>query len=225
MMNTSLKNKLNEINENHWDKWLKSKKKKSHIVNYEHSFVNFGMDFGELFSYKLGRSFDSSLGTLWEKILWETSVEYNDDTFSKNEKLVVDLKVGNKKWIVDLGFLRKNKYSLIELKLGGQLDNKKSKVEVETLKDRKDVLSEVVDKPISTYLGVVTNQLTDKPETWDKSTVLKEFSKDQLLIEKQLFDYVSGIDGYFEWIKSEIQPLTVNKWNSVKNEYKSYMGI
>ena len=105
------------------------------------------------------------------------------------------------------------------------MDNKKSKVEVETLKDRKDVLSEIVDKPISTYLGVVTNQLTDKPETWDKSTVLKEFSKDQLLIEKQLFDYVSGIDGYFEWIKSEIQPLTINKWNSVKNEYKSYMGI
>ena len=47
MMNTSLKNKLNEINENHWDKWLKSKKKKSHIVNYEHSFVNFGMALGE----------------------------------------------------------------------------------------------------------------------------------------------------------------------------------
>ena len=122
-------------------------------------------------------------------------------------------------------FLRKNKYSLIELKLGGQLDNKKSKVEKGTLKDRKDILSEIVDKPISTYLGIVTNQLTKSPETWDKSTVLKEFDRDQLLIEKQLFDYVSGVNGYFEWIKSEIQPLTINKWISVKNEYKSYMGV
>tara|TARA_Y100000004_G_C8814146_1_gene369044 strand:- start:57 stop:752 length:696 start_codon:yes stop_codon:yes gene_type:complete len=223
-MNVNLKKDLVDITNNHWDTWLKAKKKNS-IKNNDFSFVDIGMDKEFLFHSRVGRSYDSSLGTLWEKILFRISEEYNEDTFSKNEELVKYLTVDDKRWIIDLGFLREGLYNILELKLGCQLDNKKAEVEKSKLGKRKQVLLEVVDKDVKTYLGVITNQLTDKPETWNKSTVLKEFTiGGDLLIERQVFDFVSGIDGFFDWVKKEIQPEVVKKWLEVYNEYKLFVG-
>ena len=43
----------------------------------------------------------------------------------------------------------------------------------------------------------------------------------ELLIEKELFDFVAGIDGFFEWIKTQIQPKAMGKYNQVLDEYKT----
>ena len=222
---TTLENDLVIIINEHWDNWVKSKKKDGHLDN-DFSFVDTGLPKEQKFYGLINSSYNSSNGTLWEKILYKISEACNDETYSKDEELVRNLKVHEKKWIVDLGFSRNGEHHIIEEKLGGQLDNKKSKIEKINLEERKKVLEEIVGTEVNIHLGIITNQLTNKPETWNKSTVLNEFTRgNNLLIEKELFDFVAGIDGFFEWIKTEIQPKAMRKYKEVLDEYKTFVGF
>jgi hypothetical protein len=99
----------------------------------------------------------------------------------------------------------KNNY-LIELKIGGDLDNKKARSEKEALMEQYAILSNTLgDKAnIKCFFGTAYNRFGEgKP--WNQGRVRQFFSEEELLIGKNFWDFVC---------KSE------NGYNIVLDEYK-----
>lgn len=218
---TELKKLLIDIVNNHWENYLKNKLKKDLIGGKLKSWDTQGEDVDFLLASTLSRSYDSSRGNLWEKILFEISTYYNDNTFKKIKDL--KLKSNGKEWIVDLAFERNEKTYLIELKLGGELDNKKAKSEADALAERKDALIEnKLCSEVETYLGIITlSNGENTPMDWAMGRVELGFTRDEVLVERELFDFVSNDTDVFDFIKEEIQPLAMKAWKSVKEKIKS----
>ena len=216
-----LKKILIDIVNNHWENYLKNKLKKDLIGGKLKSWDTQGEDVDFLLASTLSRSYDSSRGNLWEKILFEISTYYNDNTFKKIKDL--KLKSNGKDWIVDLAFERNGKTYLIELKLGGELDNKKAKSEADALAERKDVLIEnELYSEVETYLGIITlSNGENTPMDWNMGRVELGFTRNEVLVERELFDFVSNDTDVFDFIKEEIQPLAMKAWKSVKEKIKS----
>lgn len=216
-----LKKKIVEVVVEHWGKYLTNKLKKPLIDNKMNSWVTNGEDIEFLLFSTLSRSYDSSMGNLWEKILIVISKHFNDKTYGKIKGL--KLRSNGKDWIVDLAFERDGITYLIELKLGGELDNKKAKSESEALKERKEVLLESkLANNVETYLGIITLSKGEKtPEDWDMGRVALGFDRSEVLVERELFDFVSNDTDVFDFIKDEIQPFVMNEWKVVKEKIKS----
>jgi hypothetical protein len=216
-----LKKKISELVINHWGKYYTSKLKKDLIAGKKNSWVHNGASIETLLWSALSRSYDSSLGNLYEKILVILSEYYNDKTYGKLKNL--KLHSNGKVWIIDLGFKRNDVDYLIELKLGGELDNKKAKSEASALKERKDVLieSKLADK-VETYLGIITlSKGEETPKEWKMGRVKLGFDRNQVLVERELFDFVSNDTDVFDFIKDKIQPFIMNEWNIVLKKIKS----
>jgi len=218
---SELKKILVDIVSNHWEKYLKNKLKKDLIGGKLKSWDTQGEDVDFLLASTLSRSYDSSRGNLWEKILFAISSYYNDKTFKKVKGL--KLKSNGKEWIVDLAFERDGKTYLIELKLGGELDNKKAKSESDALLERKEVLIEnKISSEVQTYLGIITlSNGENSPMDWDMGRVSLGFTRNEVLVERELFDFVSNNPDVFNFIKEEIQPFAMKEWKSVKEKIKS----
>lgn len=149
----------------------------------------------------LSRSFESSLGNLFDKLLNRVSEYYNGNSFTK---IVVEK---GKNLKVDLGFERGNVISIFENKLHGELDNKKSEIEKTKLVERYEVLKRAnPTKEIRFFLGVVGNKNGGTPSNWEKGRVGNWFSSNEIKVEKDLYDYVSGNEEFFPWFTKEILP-------------------
>jgi hypothetical protein len=218
---SELKKILTEVVINHWDKYLKSKLKKDLIGGKLKAWDTQGEDVDFLLASTLSRSYDSSRGNLWEKILFEISTYYNDKTFKKIKGL--KLKSNGREWIVDLAFERNGKTYLIELKLGGELDNKKALSEAKALFERKNVLLESkIASDVETYLGIITlSNGENNPTEWNMGRVQLGFDRSEVFVERELFDFVSNDTDLFEFIKTEIQPIAMREWKLVKEKIKS----
>jgi|694.fasta_scaffold45024_6 hypothetical protein len=149
----------------------------------------------------LSRSFESSLGTLFDKLLNRVSEYYNGNSFT-------EIKLDNgEKLKVDLGFERDNVISIFENKLHGELDNKKAEIEKTKLVERYEALKMInPTKDIKFFLGVVGNKNGGEPSNWEKGRVGDWFSNDEIKVEKDLYTYVSGNCDFFPWFIQEILP-------------------
>lgn len=205
----------------HWGKFLDKKLKQDLIGKKKNSWIDVGEDLEFILYSTLSRSKDSSMGNLYEKILFEISKFFNDKTYGKVKNLKI--RKSGKKWIIDLAFERDGKTYLIEIKLGGELDNKKAKSEAEALKDRKETLIEnKLASNVETYLGVITlTKGEDSPENWVMGRVSEGFDRSEVLVERELFDFVSNDTDVFDFIKNEIQPFVMQEWKVVKEKIKS----
>jgi hypothetical protein len=152
--------------------------------------------------------------------LFEISKYYNDKTFKNIKDL--KLKSNGKQWIVDLAFERNGKIYLIEIKLGGELDNKKAKSEADALKERKEVLVDnKISSDVETYLGIITlSKGEPSPNDWVMGRVELGFTRNEVLVERELFDFVSNDTEIFDFIKNEIQPYAMHEWKLVKETIK-----
>lgn len=87
---------------------------------------------------------------------------------------------------------------LIELKIGGDLDNKKARSEKEALLEQFTILSNTVatDKKIQLFFATAYNRYGEgKP--WKQERVRQFFAEDELLIGKDFWDFVCKTDeGY-----------------------------
>ena len=87
---------------------------------------------------------------------------------------------------------------LIELKIGGDLDNKKARSEKEAIFEQYAILSNSLAQgtEIKAYFATAYNRFGENSE-WKQGRVLQFFSKDELLIGKDFWNFVckSG-DGY-----------------------------
>ena len=226
-MTTQDKNELKQLLSQtitlHWEKYLKGVMKKDLLLPLQNNFTMKGYSVDGYLMSRLGRSLDSSRGNLWEKILVTLSEFFNEKTYGK----IVDLKLKTtgKKWIIDLAFERDGVTYLIEIKLGGNLDNKKSKSEAVALKDRKECLLENnLANEVKTYLGVVClGNGESSPQDWVMGRVSEGFIRSEVLFERELFDFVTNDTDVFDFIVNIIQPLAVKHEldviETIKNEY------
>lgn len=91
-----------------------------------------------------------------------------------------------------------NTHHLIELKIGGDLDNKKARSEKEAIFEQYAILSNSLDKDaiIKCYFATAYNRFGEDKE-WRQGRVLQFFSKDELLIGKDFWNFVcKSSDGY-----------------------------
>jgi hypothetical protein len=112
---------------------------------------------------------------------------------------------------------------LIELKIGGDLDNKKARSEKEAILEQFAILSNGLsnDAPINVYFATGYNRYGEgKP--WRQERVRQFFADDELLIGKNFWNFIShSPDGYM-WVLDayrESAPLICDALTSIKDIY------
>ena len=112
---------------------------------------------------------------------------------------------------------------LIELKIGGDLDNKKARSEKEAILEQFTILSNISpeNKKIKIYFATAYNRYGEgKP--WRQERVRQFFAEDELLIGKDFWNFVcKSIDGYNLVLSAykEKAGLIKKSLDSIKNTY------
>jgi hypothetical protein len=116
-----------------------------------------------------------------------------------------------------------NTHHLIELKIGGDLDNKKARSEKEAIFEQYAILSNALgkDAKIKAYFATAYNRFGEDKE-WKQGRVLQFFSKDELLIGKDFWNFVcksdDGYDIVLETYKENAHLIT-SALESIKETY------
>lgn len=118
-----------------------------------------------------------------------------------------------------------NEYHLIELKIGGDLDNKKARSEKEAIFEQYAILSNTLGKnaKIKCHFATAYNRFGEDKE-WKQTRVLQFFSKDELLIGKDFWNLICCSDKGYEIVideykKSVDKILTSLHNNLINNAY------
>lgn len=167
--------------------------------------------FDTIIKSSLSRSFESSLGTLFDKLLNHASIFFNGNSFTK-------INTESKKILkIDLGFERDGQINIFENKLHGELDNKKSEIEKNKLVERYKVLQKLhPEKKINFFLGVIGNKNGGGASNWDKGCVGDWFSDNEIKVEEELYYYISGDENFFPWFVIEILPYIGIKYSELE---------
>jgi hypothetical protein len=103
-----------------------------------------------------------------------------------------------------------NEHFLIELKIGGDLDNKKARSEKEAIFEQYAILSNKLgkDAKIKCYFATAYNRYGEGMP-WLQGRVLQFFSPDELLIGKDFWNFICKSDNGYEIVADE---LNNNAW-------------
>jgi hypothetical protein len=118
-----------------------------------------------------------------------------------------------------------NSHYLIELKIGGDLDNKKARSEKEAILEQYAILSNTLtnNKKIQIFFATAYNRFgEDKP--WRQERVRQFFADDELLIGRKFWDFVCQNDKGYEWVLEAYRSsahLIKEALDSIK---KTYLG-
>jgi len=117
----------------------------------------------------------------------------------------------------------KNEHFLIELKIGGDLDNKKARSEKEAIFEQYAILSNVLgeDAKIKCYFATAYNRYGEgKP--WTQGRVKQFFSEEELLIGKDFWDFICKSKNGYNIVIDEYKKnadVVRNALEAIKNEY------
>lgn len=114
---------------------------------------------------------------------------------------------------------------LIELKIGGDLDNKKARSEKEAILEQFVILSNTLprNKNITIYFATAYNRYGEGKE-WKQERVRQFFADDELLIGKDFWDFVCKSDDGYDVVLSaykEKAGIITKALDSIK---KTYLG-
>lgn len=118
-----------------------------------------------------------------------------------------------------------NEHFLIELKIGGDLDNKKARSEKEALFEQYAILSNTLDKDakIKCFFATAYNRYGEgKP--WKQGRVLQFFSKEELLIGKDFWNFICKSDNGYDIVIDEYTknaPIIKDALEHIKSTYLS----
>lgn len=118
-----------------------------------------------------------------------------------------------------------NSHYLIELKIGGDLDNKKARSEKEAILEQYAILSNTLtnNKKIQIFFATAYNRFgEDQP--WRQERVRQFFADDELLIGRKFWDFVCQNDKGYEWLLEAYRSsahLIKEALDSIK---KTYLG-
>ncbi len=223
-----LYSKLETIVETHIRNWTKNKLKDDLLQGFDISFVTNGFPKESQFYGAINRSLDSSLGCLYEKLIEQISIYYNEFTTKKLKTINKSTKAKRKSgYKVDLLFHRNGNVFIFELKLHCKLDNKKAKAEKKSLKIIKEAYKNEInidENNIHPFLGVIGNKDGEFPNDFKMGRLKEAFDRTEILVEKELFDFVSGVDGFFtefkEFKSKFIDPKIYESIEVIKKHYK-----
>ena len=110
---------------------------------------------------------------------------------------------------------------LIELKIGGDLDNKKARSEKEALLEQFAILSNTLpqDTKIQMFFATAYNRFGEgKP--WKQERVRQFFSDDELLIGKDFWDFVCKSDEGYKIVLDAYKDATKKlKYKKIRNDF------
>ena len=94
-----------------------------------------------------------------------------------------------------------NTHHLIELKIGGDLDNKKARSEKEAIFEQFAILANSLGEKttIKAHFATAYNRFGENSE-WKQGRVLQFFSKDELLIGKDFWNFISKSEKGYEFV-------------------------
>ncbi len=116
-----------------------------------------------------------------------------------------------------------NEHFLIELKIGGDLDNKKARAEKEAIFEQYAILSNTLDKDakIKCYFATAYNRYGEgKP--WNQGRVKQFFSIDELLIGKDFWNFICKSEKGYEIVIDEYKKsasIIMEALETIKNQY------
>lgn len=114
---------------------------------------------------------------------------------------------------------------LIELKIGGDLDNKKARSEKEALLEQYAILSNTQDKSsdIKIYFATAYNRYGEgKP--WRQERVRQFFANDELLIGKDFWNFICKSDQGYEMVISAYKEKSALIMGALESIKKTYLG-
>lgn len=118
-----------------------------------------------------------------------------------------------------------NSHYLIELKIGGDLDNKKARSEKEAILEQFAILSNTLpkDRKIKIFFATAYNRFgEDKP--WRQERVRQFFAEDELLIGRNFWDFVCQNDKGYEWVLEAYRSSAHLIKESLDSIKKTYLG-
>ena len=114
---------------------------------------------------------------------------------------------------------------LIELKIGGDLDNKKARSEKEAILEQYAILSNTLSrkKSIRVYFATAYNRFgEDKP--WRQERVRQFFAEDELLIGKNFWNFICKSDKGYEWVLESYRESAYLIKDALEAIKKTYLG-
>jgi hypothetical protein len=112
---------------------------------------------------------------------------------------------------------------IVELKIGGDLDNKKARSEKEAIFEQYAILRNILgnDAKISCYFATAYNRFGEgKP--WEQGRVLQFFAREELLIGKDFWDFVCKSDQGYDIVIDEYRKnahYITQALDSIKEQY------
>lgn len=122
-------------------------------------------------------------------------------------------------------FDKKSKsHYLIELKIGGDLDNKKARSEKEALLEQYAILTNHLDsnENVSIHFATAYNRFGENVE-WKQTRVMQYFSKDELLIGRDFWNFICKSNNGYEIIIDEYRKNSAIIIKSLEKIKKSYL--
>ena len=116
-----------------------------------------------------------------------------------------------------------NEYFLIELKIGGDLDNKKARSEKESIFEQYAILSNSLPpgSKIKCYFATAYNRFGEG-NAWKQGRVKQFFSEEELLIGKDFWNFICKSDNGFNIVMDEYKEnayIIKNALDAIRNEY------
>ncbi len=134
-------------------------------------------------------------------------------------------KIENKTHVSDYYLIDKESktHYLIELKIGGDLDNKKARSEKEAIFEQYAILSNILeeDANIKCYFATAYNRFGENKE-WKQGRVLQFFSKEELLIGKDFWNFICCSDKGYDIVIDEYKKSSsfiIKALNTIKEAY------
>lgn len=116
-----------------------------------------------------------------------------------------------------------NQHFLIELKIGGDLDNKKARSEKEAILEQYAILTNKLgtNKNIHIFFATAYNRFGEDKE-WKQERVRQFFAKEELLISKNFWNFICKSGEGYQTVISEYKKnayLIVNALDNIKRKY------
>ena len=116
------------------------------------------------------------------------------------------------------------KHYLIELKIGGDLDNKKARSEKEAILEQYAILSNTLkkDEKIKIFFATAYNRFGEN-KPWNQQRVKQFFAKDELLIGRDFWNFVCCSDDGYKVVLSAYRESAVLIKEALDNIKRNYL--
>ncbi len=118
-----------------------------------------------------------------------------------------------------------NSHYLVELKIGGDLDNKKARSEKEAILEQFAMLSNTLskDKKIQIFFATAYNRFGEN-RPWCQGRVRQFFADEELLIGRDFWNFVCQNDKGYEWVLEAYKSYSYFIKDALDSIKKTYLG-